>query len=66
MTNWMQNAFSQHPGALHKQLGYGKHDILPPGLVHELATANTGTHVRGYTVTPLLKRRSIAADNARR
>jgi hypothetical protein len=62
----MQQAFAGNKGALHRQLGYGKNETLPPGLIHELAMANRGTHVRGYTVTPLLKKRALAADNARR
>lgn len=62
---WMQKAFGRHPGALHRQLGYPKSEHIPTGLVNEIAEANVGTHVRGHKVTMLLKRRAVAARNAR-
>lgn len=52
-------------GALHRQLGYGVHDPLPSGLLHEIDEANPGTHVRGHTVTPLLQRRTRLALRGR-
>ena len=63
---WEQEAFSKHPGALHHQLGYSPTETLPTGLLDDIAHANIGTHVRGHTVTLLLKRRAVAAVNARR
>ena len=64
---WMQRAFSpEHKGALHRQLGYSAKKDLPHGLLDEIASANIGTHVRGHTVTLKLKRRAVAAVNARR
>lgn len=64
--NWMRWAFSAHPGALHRQLGYSQKETLPPSLLNEISEANLGTHVRGYTVTKKLQRRARAAVNARR
>ena len=63
---WEQEAFSRHPCALHRQLGYPCDQKLPEGLLDEIAEANLGTHVRGYPVTLKLKRRVVAARNARR
>lgn len=53
-------------GAFHAQLGYPPGNILPHGLVEEITRANLGTHVRGYKVTPLLKRRALFALNAQK
>ena len=63
--NWMANAFGKHPGALHHQLGYGVHETIPPGILHEIDEANRGTHVRGHTVTPLLQSRTRLALRGR-
>lgn len=52
-------------GALHRQLGYPPSNVLPVGLLKEIRSANVGTHVRGHTVTPLLKKRANFALNIR-
>ena len=65
MTYWMQRAFKKK-GALHHQLGYPSGEHIPAGLLCEIFHANVGTHVRGHTVTTLLKRRTVAAVNAQR
>jgi hypothetical protein len=62
---WIQQAHIKS-GALHKQLGYSRDALLPEGLLHEIGSANIGTHVRGHTVTPLLKRRVNFALNVRK
>jgi len=53
---WIQPV---HPkkGALHRQLDYPSNHPLPPGLIKEIQGVDIGTHVRGHTVTPKLKRR---------
>jgi len=66
MSNWMAEAFHKHKGALHRQLGYRQSETLPPALIRDIAHANTGTCVRGYTVTPLLKKRAMLVYNARK
>ena len=53
-------------GALHRQLGYPEGEKIPLGLLREIKSANVGTHVRGRTVTPLLKKRVNFAINIRR
>ena len=63
---WEQSAFGRHPGALHRQLGYPMGEKLPNGLLDEIAASPVGSHVRGHTVTTLLKLRVNAARNARR
>ena len=62
---WIQAA---HPkkGTLHRQLGYPQTETLPLGLLKEIQKAKPGNHVRGYTVTPLLKKRVNFALNIRR
>ena len=62
-TKWIQNA-NPKPGALHKQLGYPYHRDIPSGLLTDISKAKIGTHVRGHTVTKLLKRRAMFAINA--
>jgi hypothetical protein len=62
---WIQKTHIKH-GALHKQLGYSKSALLPEGLLNEIGSANIGTHVRGDTVTPLLKKRVNFALNVRK
>ena len=67
MVRWIQQAHDPgKKGALHRQLGYPVGQPLPPGLLNELYNANIGTHVRGLTVTPLLKRRVVFAVNAQK
>ncbi len=65
MSNWIQGTHIKS-GALHKQLGYSRDASLPPGLLQEIGSANIGTHVRGHTVTPLLKKRVNFALNVRK
>ena len=62
---WIQQA-APKKGALHRQLGYPQTETLPLGLLKEIKQANPGTHVRGYTVTPLLKKRVNFVLNVRR
>lgn len=62
---WIQGAHIKS-GALHKQLGYSRDALLPDGLLKEISSANVGTHVRGHTVTPLLKKRVNFALNVRK
>lgn len=53
-------------GALHRQLGYGKNDDIPMGLLNDISKTRIGNKVRGYTVTSLLKRRVNFALNSRK
>lgn len=62
---WIQGAAIKK-GALHKQLGYPSEAHLPEGLVRDISQANIGTHVRGFKVTSLLKKRAVFAMNARK
>ena len=62
---WIQEAHIKS-GALHQQLGYTRDALLPEGLLHEIQSAKIGTHVRGHTVTPLLKHRVNFALNVRK
>jgi hypothetical protein len=59
------NLFSVKHGAFRKQLGYpsGKH--IPVGIERDIMAVKIGMHVRGHTVTPLLKKRANFALNAR-
>lgn len=52
-------------GALHRQLGYKQDERIPLGLMKDISKANVGTKVRGFSVTPLLKRRVNFALNSR-
>ncbi len=64
---WIQQATKESKkGALHRQLGYSPNEMIPQGLLHDIATANIGTRVRGYTVTRLLKQRAVFAVNAQK
>ena len=65
---WIQQAVTNvtKKGALHRQLGYPQTDTLPLGLLKEIRDARPGNHVRGHTVTPLLKKRVNFALNIRR
>jgi hypothetical protein len=63
---WIQEAFKNKKGALHKQLGYSKDETLPKGLMKEIYTTPVGNKVRGHKVTTLLKRRVLAAVNAQK
>jgi len=65
MKNWIQSA-APKKGALHRQLGYDQDDRLPKGLIHDIHGADIGTHVRGHTVTRLLKQRVNFAVNAQK
>lgn len=65
INRWIQSV-NPKPGALHRQLGYAASKDLPPGLLKEIYHARTGTHVRGHTVTPLLKHRVQFAVNAQK
>jgi hypothetical protein len=62
---WIQKAQPKH-GALHRQLGYSPSEHIPPGLLNELDHAHIGNHVRGHTVTRLLKQRVVFAVNAQK
>lgn len=65
MYRWIQNA-APKKGALHHQLGYSSKKDLPAGLLDEIYHASVGAHVRGHTVTTLLKRRVVFAVNAQK
>lgn len=62
---WIQG-IEPRKGALHRQLGYPPTAKLPAGLIREISQANIGTHVRGHTVTPLLKKRAVFANTVRK
>ena len=62
---WIQAA-KPKKGALHRQLGYPSHDTIPLGVLRKIMDANVGTHVRGQTITPLLKKRVNFALNVRK
>lgn len=62
---WIHGA-APKKGALHKQLGYPSHSMIPHGLLRDIYHADIGTHVRGHKVTTLLKRRVIFAVNAQK
>ena len=63
MNKWIQN-LEPKKGALHRQLGYPPDQPLPPGMIMDIHGADIGTHVRGHTVTRLLKQRVNFAINA--
>lgn len=65
MKNWIQSA-APKKGALHRQLGYDQDDRLPKGLIRDIHGADIGTHVRGHTVTRLLKQRVNFMVNAQK
>ena len=62
--NWEKETFGKHPGALKRQLGYPVNKPLPPGVIPGIVVTPTGNKFRGKTVTPLMKKRAIVANNA--
>jgi hypothetical protein len=64
-TKWIQKAHPKH-GALHKQLGYGQHEHIPPGVLHGIEETPVGNKFRGHKVTHLLKERVNFAINAQK
>ena len=65
MKPWIKKG-SQHPGALHRQLGYSTSKELPEGLLHDIYKTPVGNMCRGRKVTTLLKRRVVFAVNAQK
>jgi len=53
-------------GALKRQLGYGKNEPIPTGLLRDIVRAPEGNIVRGRKATALLKQRANLALNMRR
>ena len=63
--DWIQKAKAK-PGALHRQLGIDPKKPIPTPLLNRVQKAPIGTQVRGYSVTPLMKRRVNFALNMRK
>ena len=65
---WEQKAFGKKPGALHKQLGYGKDKKLPEGLLERIKETPVGNKVQikgeSKKVTLLMKRRVVPVITA--
>jgi hypothetical protein len=53
-------------GALHEALGVKQDKKVPAGKVEKIANAKIGTKVDGVEVTPLLKKRAVFAQNAKK
>jgi len=67
---WMQRAFKPSKrGLLHRQLGIPQDQKIPLSLLRKIKNARIGSYVkmrgRRKKVTRLLKRRAVAAYNAR-
>ena len=67
---WIQGAIrNKKKGALHRQLGYSEGHTIPRGVLKDIVESPIGTKFRTShktgTITPLLKRRAVLANNLR-
>jgi len=60
---WMQDAF-KHKGALHRQLGIPQEQPIGKRLLREIVNTPVGQLADHHRVTPLMKKRALAALNA--
>ena len=64
---WVRDAFKGHKrGALHRQLGIPPNRKIGKKLLRKIKNTplHQGKTVRGHKVTPLMKKRAVAALNA--
>ena len=64
---WIREAFKGHKrGALHRQLGIPQDRPIGKKILRKIKNTplHQGKKVRGHLVTPLMKKRAVAALNA--